>query len=98
MLFNAIEEIPCVKKKADWALRWISSSKSFAYRLIAFAVVEGVFFSGSFCAIFWLKSRNKMVKALGTSNELIARDEGMHTDFAILLYSYLKILKHIANF
>ena len=88
-LFNAIDTIPCVKKKADWALRWISSSKSFAYRLIAFAVVEGVFFSGSFCAIFWLKSRGKMVKALGTSNELIARDEGMHTDFAILLYNHL---------
>ena len=88
-LFNAIETIPCVKKKADWALRWISSSKSFAQRLIAFAVVEGIFFSGSFCAIFWLKSRGKMVKALGTSNELIARDEGMHTDFAILLYNHL---------
>ena len=88
-LFNAIETIPCVKKKANWAIKWINSNRSFAERLVAFAVVEGVFFSGSFCAIFWLKSRGKMVKALGTSNELIARDEGMHTDFAILLYNHL---------
>ena len=70
-------------------LKWINSERSFAERLVAFAVVEGIFFSGSFCAIFWLKSRGKMVKALGTSNELIARDEGMHTDFAILLYGHL---------
>ena len=87
--FNAIEEIPCVKKKADWALKWINNFQSFAHRLIAFAVVEGIFFSGSFCAIFWLKSKGKMVKTLGKSNELIARDEGMHTDFAILLYHKL---------
>ena len=87
--FNAIEQIPCVKKKADWAMKWISSDKSFAHRLIAFSVVEGVFFSGSFCAIFWLKSKGRMVKTLGKSNELIARDEGMHTDFAILLYHKL---------
>tara|TARA_B100000900_G_C20589318_1_gene720987 strand:- start:1110 stop:2069 length:960 start_codon:yes stop_codon:yes gene_type:complete len=87
--FNAIETIPAVKHKADWALKWISSDKSFAHRLVAFAVVEGIFFSGSFCAIFWLKSRGKMVKTLGKSNELIARDEGMHTDFAVLLYHKL---------
>jgi ribonucleoside-diphosphate reductase beta chain len=87
--FNAIEEIPCIKKKADWSLNWINSDRSFGERLIAFAVVEGIFFSGSFCAIFWLKSKGKMVKTLGKSNELIARDEGMHTDFAILLYHKL---------
>ena len=88
--FNAIETIPAVKLKADWAIKWISSDKSFAHRLVAFAVVEGIFFSGSFCAIFWLKSRGKMVKTLGKSNELIARDEGMHTDFAVLLYHKLE--------
>lgn len=88
-LFNAIETIPCVKQKADWALRWINETNVFAERLVAFAVVEGIFFSGSFCAIFWLKSRGIMVKTLGTSNELIARDEGLHTDFAVLLYSKL---------
>ena len=89
-LFNAIETIPCVKKKADWAIKWMNPSLSFAHRLVAFAIVEGVFFSGSFCAIFWFKSRNKMVKTLGTSNELIARDESMHTEFAIALYHHLK--------
>ena len=88
-LFNAIETIPCVKKKADWAIKWMNPSLSFANRLVAFAIVEGVFFSGSFCAIFWFKSRNKMVKTLGTSNELIARDESMHTEFAIALYHHL---------
>ena len=88
-LFNAIETIPCVKQKADWALRWINETNVFAERLVAFSVVEGIFFSGSFCAIFWLKSRGIMVKTLGTSNELIARDEGLHTDFAVLLYSKL---------
>lgn len=88
-LFNAIETIPCVKKKAEWALKWINQENPFAQRLIAFALVEGVFFSGSFCAIFWLKSRGKMVKALGLSNEFISRDEGQHTDFAILLYSMI---------
>ena len=87
--FNAIENIPAIKKKAEWALKWINDDKSFAERLVAFSVVEGVFFSGSFCAIFWLKSKGKMVKSLGKSNELIARDEGMHTDFAVLLYSKL---------
>lgn len=87
-LFNAIEEIPCVAKKAKWALKWIESEDSFAERLIAFAVVEGVFFSGSFCAIFWLKKRGLM-PGLTFSNELISRDEGLHCDFACLLYSML---------
>ena len=88
--FNAIEKIPCVKKKAEWALKWINSKESFPQRLIAFSIVEGIFFSGSFCAIFWLKSKGKMVKTLGKSNELISRDEGMHTDFAIILYHKMK--------
>lgn len=84
-LFNAIETIDWVKKKADWALRWISEG-SFAERLIAFAAVEGIFFSGSFCAIFWLKKRGLM-PGLTFSNELISRDEGLHCDFACLLYN-----------
>ena len=87
-LFNAIDTVPCVRQKAEWALRWISESKRFAERLIAFAVVEGIFFSGSFCAIFWLKKRGLM-PGLTFSNELISRDEGMHCDFACLLYSML---------
>jgi len=87
-LFKAIETIPIIKKKADWALTWISSSRSFAERLIAFACVEGIFFSGSFCAIFWLKKR-AMMPGLTFSNELISRDEGLHRDFACLLYSHL---------
>ena len=89
-LFNAIETIPCITKKSEWAKKWISPDLPFEQRLIAFAIVEGVFFSGSFCAIFWLKSQNKMVKALGQSNELISRDEGQHTDFAVLVYNHLK--------
>jgi ribonucleoside-diphosphate reductase subunit M2 len=84
-LFSAIETVPCVKKKADWAVRWISSSDEFAERLVAFAAVEGIFFSGSFCSIFWLKKRGLM-PGLTFSNELISRDEGLHTDFACLLY------------
>lgn len=87
-LFNAIETVPSVKKKAEWALRWIESSDSFAERLIAFAAVEGIFFSGSFCSIFWLKKRGLM-PGLTFSNELISRDEGLHCDFASLLYSKL---------
>ena len=88
-LLNAIEEIDCIKKKANWALKWINDENStFALRLIAFAVVEGIFFSGSFCSIFWLKERGLM-PGLTFSNELIARDEGMHTDFACLLYSMI---------
>ncbi|MFT7606730.1 MAG: ribonucleoside-diphosphate reductase beta chain, partial [Saprospiraceae bacterium] len=84
-LFNAIENLDCVKKKADWALRWIDNG-SFAERLIAFAAVEGIFFSGSFCSIFWLKKRGLM-PGLSFSNELISRDEGMHCDFACMLYN-----------
>ncbi len=87
-LFNAIDTIPCVSKKAEWALRWISNG-SFAERLIAFVAVEGIFFSGSFCSIFWLKKRGLM-PGLCTSNEFISRDEGMHCDFACLLYSMLE--------
>jgi ribonucleoside-diphosphate reductase subunit M2 len=87
-LFNAIQTIPIIKKKGDWALKWISSEKSFAERLIAFACIEGIFFSGSFCAIFWLKKRNLM-PGLTFSNELISRDEGLHRDFACLLYKHL---------
>jgi ribonucleoside-diphosphate reductase beta chain len=86
-LFNAIETVPAVKKKAEWALRWINSEK-FVERLVAFAAVEGIFFSGSFCSIFWLKKRGLM-PGLSFSNELISRDEGLHTDFACLLYKQL---------
>lgn len=88
-LFNAIETVPCIQKKADWALRWIWDSKSFAERLVAFAAVEGIFFSSSFCSIFWLQKRGLM-PGLTFSNELISRDEGMHCDFACLLYSMLQ--------
>ena len=84
-LFNAVDTIPCVKQKADWALRWIDEG-SYAERLIAFAAVEGIFFSGSFCSIFWLKKRGLM-PGLSFSNELISRDEGLHCDFACLLYN-----------
>ncbi|KAH8702752.1 ribonucleoside-diphosphate reductase-like protein subunit M2 [Phaeosphaeriaceae sp. PMI808] len=88
-LFNAIDNIPCIRKKADWALRWISDKNStFANRLVAFAAIEGIFFSGSFASIFWLKKRGLM-PGLTFSNELISRDEGMHTDFACLLFSLL---------
>jgi ribonucleoside-diphosphate reductase beta chain len=87
-LFNALDTVPCVQKKASWALKWISNSGRFAERLVAFAVVEGIFFSGSFCAVFWLKKRGLM-PGLTFSNELISRDEGMHCDFACLLYSML---------
>ena len=85
-LFNAIEHNPIVAKKAEWAEKWIKQG-TFTEKLVAFAIVEGIFFSGSFCAIFWLRNRGLMTKALGKSNELIARDEGLHTDFAILLYT-----------
>lgn len=84
-LFHAIDTIPCVGKKAEWALRWIKNG-SFVERLIAFAAVEGIFFSGSFCSIFWLKKRGLM-PGLSFSNELISRDEGLHCDFACLLYT-----------
>ena len=89
-LFNAIDTIPCVRKKADWALRWIDNA-TFAERLIAFAAVEGIFFSGSFCSLFWLKKRGLM-PGLTFSNELISRDEGLHCDFACHLYT-----NHIVN-
>ncbi|KAF4619793.1 hypothetical protein D9613_005151 [Agrocybe pediades] len=93
-LFNAIETVPCVKLKAEWAMRWISDKRStFAERLIAFAAVEGIFFSGSFAAIFWLKKRGLM-PGLTFSNELISRDEGMHTDFACLLFTHLRRRPH----
>lgn len=89
-LFNAIETIPSVQKKADWALKWINDEKStFGTRVIAFAAVEGIFFSGSFCSIFWLKKRGLM-PGLCFANELISRDEGLHTEFAVLMYSMLK--------
>ena len=89
-LFNAIDTVPAVQKKAEWALKWIGS-ESFVERLVAFAAVEGIFFSGSFCSIFWLKKRGLM-PGLSFSNELISRDEGMHTDFAVHLYNH-----HIEN-
>lgn len=89
-LFNAVDTIPCIRKKADWAIRWIQDKNStFAQRLVAFAAVEGIFFSGAFASIFWLKKRGLM-PGLSFSNELISRDEGLHTDFACLLHSHLK--------
>ncbi len=89
-ILKAIQTIPCVQKKAEWAMQWIESpDASFATRLLAFAAVEGIFFSGAFCAIFWLKQRGVM-PGLTVSNEFIARDEGLHTDFACLLYSKLQ--------
>jgi len=89
-LFNAIETFPAIKKKAEWALKWIESD-SFAERLIAFAAVEGIFFSGAFCSIFWLKKRG-LLPGLTFSNELISRDEGMHCDYAVHLHNH-----HIIN-
>jgi ribonucleoside-diphosphate reductase subunit M2 len=86
-LFNAIENFPCIKQKAEWGKKWISDKKTtFGIRLIAFSIIEGVFFSGSFCGIYWIKKRGLM-HGLTMSNELISRDEAMHTDFAVLLYS-----------
>ena len=88
-MLSAIDTVPCVQKKASWALKWCNRERaSFAERLVAFASVEGIFFSGSFCAIFWLKKRGLM-PGLAFSNELISRDEGMHCDFACLLYNKL---------
>ncbi|KAF8913791.1 ribonucleotide reductase [Gymnopilus junonius] len=93
-LFDAIETVPCIKRKAEWALKWISDDHaSFGERLVAFAAVEGIFFSGSFASIFWLKKRGLM-PGLTFSNELISRDEGMHTDFACLLFGHLKRRPH----
>jgi ribonucleoside-diphosphate reductase subunit M2 len=92
-LFNAIEHFPCIKKKSDWAQKWIHDNRSsFATRLVAFACVEGIFFSGAFCSIYWLKKRGLM-PGLTFSNELISRDEALHCEFAILLYS--KLVKKI---
>ena len=88
-LLNAVDHIPSIKKKADWALKWINDDMPFGIRVIGFAAVEGIFFSGSFCSIFWLKKRGLM-PGLCHSNELISRDEGMHTEFAVLMYHNLK--------
>jgi len=94
-LFNAIQHFPCIKKKSDWAQKWINDNRSnFATRLIAFACVEGIFFSGAFCSIFWLKKRG-LLPGLTFSNELISRDEALHTEFAILLYS--KLVKRLSK-
>jgi ribonucleotide reductase beta subunit family protein with ferritin-like domain len=84
-LFRAIDTIPCIRKKAEWALVWMNDKESYATRLVAFACVEGIFFSGSFCAIYWLKKRG-LLPGLTFSNELISRDEGLHTEFAIAMY------------
>jgi ribonucleotide reductase beta subunit family protein with ferritin-like domain len=88
-LFQAIKHVPSVKKKAEWAMKWIDSAETFAERLLAFACVEGIFFSGSFCSIFWLKKRGLM-PGLTFSNELISRDEGLHTDFACHLFNLME--------
>lgn len=87
--FRAIDSIPCVRDKALWALKWIESAEDFATRLVAFACVEGIFFSGSFCAIYWIKKRG-LLPGLTFSNELISRDEGLHTEFAVALYHTLE--------
>lgn len=89
LYFSAIDNIPCIKKKAEWAIKWIESGESYAHRLVGFACVEGIFFSGSFCAIYWLKKR-KLLPGLTFSNELISRDEGLHTEFAVALYHKLQ--------
>jgi ribonucleoside-diphosphate reductase beta chain len=90
-IFNGIKELSGVKKKAEWTQKWLNQTIPFQERLVAFTIVEGIFFSGSFCAIFWLKYVKKlMTKALGKSNELIARDESLHTDFGVLLYTYIE--------
>ena len=87
--FRAIDTIPCIKKKAEWAIKWIDSVSDYATRLVAFACVEGIFFSGSFCAIYWVKKRG-LLPGLTFSNELISRDEGLHTEFAVEMYSLMK--------
>ena len=89
-LFNALDNFPCISKKADWAIKWIQEpDANFATRLVAFACVEGIFFSGAFCSIYWLKKRG-LLPGLTFSNELISRDEALHTEFAILLYHKLE--------
>ena len=92
-IFNAIKYIPCVKEKANWAMKWINSDDTFSTRLVAFAIVEGIFFSGSFCAIYWFQEKG-LLPGLSKSNEFISRDEGLHTDFACLLYSKLNNKLH----
>lgn len=87
-LFNAIETLPCVGKKAEWAMKWMGSGAPYAERIVAFAAVEGIFFSGSFAAIFWMKKRGLM-PGLTFSNELISRDEGLHCDFACIMFKHL---------
>jgi len=89
ILFRAIETIPCIKAKGDWCMKWIKSNDSFAKRLIAFAIVEGIYFSGAFCSIYWLKQRNLMA-GLSVANEFIARDEGLHCTFACMLYEMME--------
>jgi len=89
MVFNAIQTMPAVRTKAEWAVQWMNDENSFAERLVAFAAVEGILFSGAFCSIYWLKKRS-MMPGLTFSNELISRDEGLHADFACLLYSMLQ--------
>lgn len=96
-LFNAIETVPCVQKKAAWALKWIDSQESFAKRLLAFAIVEGVFFSGSFCAIYWLRKQG-LLPGLSAANDLIARDEGLHWTFAVELFKHLDLKVEEADF
>jgi ribonucleotide reductase beta subunit family protein with ferritin-like domain len=89
-LFNAIEKLPAVKQKAEWACKWLDQNIPIGKRLIAFAIVEGIFFAGSFCAIFWLKhTKGLMTKAFAKSNEFIARDESLHAEYSVLLYSYI---------
>jgi ribonucleotide reductase beta subunit family protein with ferritin-like domain len=88
-LFNAIENFSCIRKKAEWAIKWIKTDEEYGIRLVAFAIVEGVFFSGAFCSIFWLAERG-LLPGLSQANELIARDEGMHVEFATLLFSLLR--------
>jgi ribonucleoside-diphosphate reductase beta chain len=89
-LFKGMDTIPCVKRKAEWALHWIGANAPLAKRLFAFGIVEGLMFSGSFCAVFWLKEKGKLVNSLGKSNEWISRDESLHTEFAVLLYKYIE--------
>lgn len=96
-LFNAVETFPCIKKKADWAIRWINDKRSsFQTRLVAFACVEGIFFSGAFCSIYWMKKRG-LLPGLTFSNELISRDEALHTEFAILLYKKMAKTKKLSK-
>jgi ribonucleotide reductase beta subunit family protein with ferritin-like domain len=95
-LFHAVTNFPFVKKKADWAMKWMQSKRSFAERLVAFAAIEGIFFSGSFCSIYWLKKRGLM-PGLCTSNEFISRDEGLHCEFACLLHDLLSDEEKISH-